>query len=101
MKDTHVHALALTMTEDVTPDDEAESRSEITKNDDHDATYSVLSSILDEIRKGRNEAKKRVNEEEMMRLKWRVIAEAVNTVLCAAYIFAGAVTSITCVVLWY
>ena len=98
-KGSQVHALTLKMTEDVTAADEAEPTEEIVKNDD--ATYSVLSSILDEIKKGKDEAKNLVKEEEMMRLKWRAIAEAVNTVLCAVYIFAGVVTSIACVVLLY
>ena len=98
MKGSQVHASKLKMTDDVTPDDEAESRSEITKN--ADATYSVLSSILDEMKKVRDDAKDRANE-EVIRLKWKVIAEAVNSVLCAVYIFSGLVTSILCVVLWY
>ena len=96
---SQVQALTLKMTEEVTPEDDAESSSDTPKNDG--ATYAVLSSILDEMKKVTDHMTNTVNKEEMMRLKWRVIAEAVNSVLCAVYISAGVVTSITCVVLWY
>ena len=87
-KGTKVDVLTLIKTEDVNPDDEAESSLSETRNDN-------------EMKKARDTAKKQVKEEETLSLKWRDVAEAVNAVLCAVYIFAGVIASTACFVPWY
>ena len=98
-KANKVHDLNFKMKGDVVLEDDFGSRSEITKKDD--ATNVMLSSILAEIKKARDDMTNNVNEDEMMRLKWWDVANAVNTVLCTVYIFAGVVMSFICIGLWY
>ena len=76
-------------------------QSELNINNKNDSTTNLLlSSILIEMKKARKDMASQVNEAELVKLKWRDVADMVNTILCGVYIFTAMVLSAICIGFW-